>query len=252
MFSWTLRIAGWVIGIYAMLKLAAATGTVTYTTVFQAWMDQLRDFLDLGFILKPLTQAVILPALDFIRSFGIPIPALQDHWQQVFVLTWLLSAAWARNLSGSVPTPVALLAAFVGILPFCVATGALTSDSWGVVGLAVAGSMASGAIIRLFRPNGLSVVRNAFVTAFLGVVAAATVAWYLSLGTTDGGSPALVWVAVVVVGQGLHALVLGLRGAEGTLWQRLQSPFAATGLDITAAMLGAFGLATAFADPPLF
>lgn len=36
-------------------------------------------------------------------------------------------------------------------------------------------------------------------------------------------------------------------------WLRVQSLAAtATGLDITAAMLGAFGLATAFADPPLF
>ena len=96
-----------------MLKLAAATGTVTYTTVFQAWLDQLRDFLDLGSILKPLTQAVILPALDLIRSFGCTIPALQDHWQQVFVLTWLYSAAWARNLSAGVPTPVALGLAFI-------------------------------------------------------------------------------------------------------------------------------------------
>jgi hypothetical protein len=252
MFSWTLRIAGWIIGIYAMLKLAAATGTVTYTTVFQAWLDQLRDILDLGFILKPLAQAVILPALDFIRSFDIPIPPLQDHWQQVFVLTWLLTGASARNLFGSVPTPVALGLAFICTLPFCVATGALTSDSWAVVGLAFASFVTSAAILNLLRPNGLSVSRNAFVTGFLGVYAAAIVAYGLSSGTTDGGTPVLVWVAVMVVGQGLLALVLGLRVAEGTLWQRLQSPFAALGLDITAAMLGAFGLATAFADPPLF
>lgn len=245
MISWPLRIAGWIIGIYALLKLATVTGTVTYTKVFQAWLDQLRDFLDLGFILKPLTQAVILPALDFIRSFGITIPALQDHWQQVFVLTWLLSAAWARNLSYGVPTPVALLAAFLCTLPFCVATGTMPVGSLAVGLWPMAGLFAFTAILPLLRGNWRAALLSA---AFAAAFAAAG---YFS-NTTGEGTGVLVWLAVAVGAVGLYFLVWGLRRAEGTLWQRLQHPFAAIGLDITAAMLGAFGLATAFADPPLF
>lgn len=245
MLSWPLRIAGWIIGIYALLKLAAATGTVTYTKVFQAWMDQLRDFLDLGFILKPLTQAVILPTLDFIRSFDIPIPALQDHWQQVFVLTWLLSAAWARNLSGSVPTFVALVAAFVGTLPFCVAAGTMPVGSLAVAVWPIAGYSAFCAILFVLHRHWWGALK------FAASAAAIAAAGYF-FGTSGEGTDQLVLLAVTVGALGLMGLVLGLRKAEGTLWQRLQDPEAAMGLDITAAMLGAFGLATAFADPPLF
>jgi hypothetical protein len=245
MFSWPLRIAGWIIGIYALLKLAAATGAVTYTKVFQAWLDQLRDFLDLGFILKPLTQAVILPALDFIRSFGIPIPALQDHWQQVFVLTWLLSAAWARNLSGSVPTPVALGLAFFCTLPFCVATGTVPAGSFAVAALPVAGLLAFYAILTLLHGEGGGAL-------LLAASAAAFAASGYFSGTTAEGTGQLVLLAHGVGVAGLYFLVHGLLRAEGDFWQRLQAPGAAFGLDITAAMLGAFGLATAFADPPLF
>ena len=241
MFSWTLRIAGWCVGIYALLKLATVTGAVTYTTVFQAWLDQLRDFLDLGIILKPLTQAVILPALDLIRSFGCTIPPLQDHWQQVFVLTWLLSAAWARNLSVGVSTPVAWLVAFLCTLPFCVAAGTMPVGSHVVLGWPIAGIFVFFAILFVLRGDWRGALTLAAVAA----------AGYFS-GTTGEGTLPLVWLAGFVGGLGLTALALGLLFGKGTLSQRLQDPGAATGLDITAAMLGAFGLATAFADPPLF
>jgi len=243
-FSWTLRIAGWIIGIYAMLKLAAATGTVTYTKVFQAWLDQLRDFLGLGFILKPLTQAVILPSLDFIRSFGIPIPALQDHWQQMFVLTWLLLAASARNLSGSVPTFVALCLAFFCTLPFCVAAGTKPVGSVAVLFVPAASFAAFFAILFLLRGDRRGALMFA---ASVVLVAAAGLTSTTRVGT-DPVTPA----AVVFGGVMFFVLVFRLLVGKGTLSQRLQDPDAAAGLDITAAMLGAFGLAMAFADPPLF
>ncbi|MFN9780103.1 MAG: hypothetical protein ACK55V_09365 [Alphaproteobacteria bacterium] len=250
MFSWPLRIAGWIIGIYALLKLATVTGTVTYTKVFQAWLDQLRDYLDLGFILKPLKQAVILPALDFIRSFDIPIPPLQDHWQQVFVLTWLLSAAMARHLSSfgvstSVSTPVALLTGFLCTLPFCIATGTVPVGSWAVLFWPAAGFIAFGAVLALLRGDGRRVLQG---TALAAALAAAG----FFFGTTGEGMWALLVLAAIVGYFGLGFLFLGLRDAEGNIWQRLQHPSAAVGLDVTAAMLGAFGLATVFADPPLF
>jgi len=244
MFSWTLRIAGWIIGIYAMLKLAAATGTVTYTKVFQAWLDQLHDFLGLGFILKPLTQAVILPTLDFIRSFDIPIPALQDHWQQVFVLTWLLLAASARNLSGSVPTFVALGLAFFCTLLFCVAAGTKPVGSVAVLFVPAASFAAFFAILFVLRGDwrgALTLAASVVLFAAAGLTS-----------TTRVGIDPVTPAAVVFGGVVFFILVFRLLFGKGTLSQRLQDPDAATGLDITAAMLGAFGLATAFADPPLF
>jgi len=244
MFSWTLRIAGWIIGIYAMLKLAAASGTVTYTQVFEAWLDQLRDILGLGFILKPLTQAVILPTLDFIRSFDIPIPALQDHWQQVLVLTWLLLAASARNLSGSVPTFVALGLAFFFALPFCVAAGTTPVGSVAVLFVPAVSFAAFFAMLFLLRGD----LRGALTLAASVAVVAVTGLTSTTRVGNDAVTPAAVVFGVVM----LFVLVFRLLVTQGTLSQRLQDPDAATGLDITAAMLGAFGLATAFADPPLF
>jgi tellurite resistance protein TehA-like permease len=70
--------------------------------------------------------------------------------------------------------------------------------------------------------------------------------------TTRVGNDAVTPAAVVFGVVMLFVLVFRLLVTQGTLSQRLQDPDATTGLDITAAMLGAFGLATAFADPPLF
>ena len=245
MFSWTLRIAGWLVGIYALLKLAKATGTVTYTTAFQDLLEKLSSLLGLDLVLGPLKRELILPTLDLIRSFGCTIPPLQDHWQQVFVLTWLVTAAWARNASEGVPTPVALGLAFICTLPFCVAAGTMPVGSAAVVFAPVAGLGAFMAIRAVLRRDWWGAL---LIAAFAAPFAAAG----YFIGTTGEGTIALVWLAGFVGVVGLWFLVDGLRDAEGTLWQRLQDPFAATGLDITAAMLGAFGLATAFADPPLF
>jgi hypothetical protein len=243
MYSWTLRIAGWIVGIYALLKLAKATGAVTYTQVFQAWMDSLRDIVDLGFLLTPLKMAVILPALDFIRSFDIPIPPLQDHWQQVFVLTWLFMAAIVRNGDFGQSKPVALLAAFGCTLPFCVATGTMPVNSvtialWPMLSIVVFFWVLGG-----FRDATL------ILTASLGVF----LAYFLDTGVFGAQSNGpLLFLAICVGAAGIFFLYWALSQGGGTFWQRLQHRGAALGLDITAAMLGAFGLATVFADPPLF
>jgi hypothetical protein len=263
MFSWPLRIAGWLVGIYALLKLATATGAVTYTQVFQAWMDSLRDIVDLGFLLTPLKVAVILPALDFIRTFDIPIPPLQDHWQQVFLLMWLLSAAWARNLSESSSTPVALLAAFFITLPFCVAAGTMPLDSAAILAWPFAGFLAFLTVLVLLGnqstqriPVLVYNVRGKLVTIihplkwplFASFTAAFTAAGYV-FGTNQE-LPQLVLLSGFI---GLIGLLLLAAGIFMRIYLRpAQNPELGTGLDITAVMLGAFGLATVFADPPLF
>jgi hypothetical protein len=244
MFSWPLRIAGWLVGIYALLKLAKATGTVTYTTAFQDLLEKLSSLLGLDLVLGPLKRELILPTLDLIRSFGCTIPPLQDHWQQVFVLTWLVTAAWARNASEGVPTPVALGLAFICTLPFCVAAGTMPVGSAAVAFWPFAGLSAFLAIQVRWR-------RDWWVALLTAAVSGTSVALGFRVSTGEG-TIGIVSLAVGVGLLGLGSLVIGLLVAEGTLWQRLQHPRAAMGLDITAAMLGAFGLATAFADPPLF
>jgi hypothetical protein len=245
MLSWPVRIAGWIVGIYAMLKLAASTGAITYTQVFQAWMDQLRDILELGFILKPLTQAVILPALDFIRSLDIHIPDLQDHWQQVFVLTWLLATAQVRNNSNNVlRTLLLLLLVFLATLPFCVAAGTMPVGSLAVAVWPIAGIAAYAAIDTVVDWKAPDILAAAIAVGF--------VALGYFVGTNSEGPWALLALAGIVGVLGLGFLAGGMLAAEGTFWQRLKDQTAAIGVDITAAMLGAFGLATTFADPPLF
>jgi hypothetical protein len=118
-------------------------------------------------------------------------------------------------------------------------------DSVAVLYWPVAGTTASLAILHLLKGNWLAGL-------ILAAIAAA-IAYFF--GTTGEGTRqlfGLVGLAVSIGAAGLMFLVLGLLGAAGTLSQRLQHPITAIGLDITAAMLGAFGLATAFADPPLF
>lgn len=269
---WTaLRIAGWFIGIYALLKLATLAGGVTYAAVFQAWLDSLRDILDLGFILRPLAAWAIQPMLEFLRGLGFAIPPLQDHWQQVFVLTWLLAAAVARNLSFSetsntpwqylrtrnlslgVSTPVALGLAFVCTLPFCVAAGTVPVGSPAVIAWPLVGYSTFLVITALLRRAWLRVLID---TALLAGGAGFAIAAYSYRGyllPTVEGTNWLRILAFIVWVYGLFLLWSGLFDRQGdTFGQRLQHPYAATGLDITAVLLGAFGLATVFADPPLF
>jgi hypothetical protein len=245
MFSWPLRIAGWIVGIYALLKLATAAGDVTYTMVFQAWMDSLRNVVDLGFLLTPLKVAIILPVMEMIRSFGWQIPTLQDHWQQVFVLTWLLSAALARNDSLGISTPVAIVAAFIATLAFCVAAGTTPVGSNAVITWPVAGTIAYLTIVALLNRSWLLALLGLALAAFLAALG-------YFFGTTGEGALSLVTLAVVVGLSGLWFVVIGLLATKGRIRQRLQHPLAKTGLDITAVMLFAFSLATVFADPPLF
>lgn len=242
------RIAGWLVGIYALLKLARATGTVTYTQVFQAWMDSLRGIVDLGFLLTPLKIAAILPALDLIRSFDIPIPPLQEHWQQLFVLTWLVSAAFARNLSFGVLTPVAIGIAFICTLPFCVAAGTMPIGTVAIVAWPSAAIFAFIAIASASRANKSDGPKFAFAAAIGLVVSFAALGYFL--GTTGERPDQLVILAYMVGGMGFSILLLGLY--NGSPGQRFQHPLSTAGLDVIAVLLGAFGLATVFADPPLF
>lgn len=91
-----IRISGIVIGIAAMLRLATNSGIVEYHALFQAWMDRLRDVVELGFIIDLIEFWIILPVISSLRSIGVDVPELQPHWQSVWVLLWLVFAATSR------------------------------------------------------------------------------------------------------------------------------------------------------------
>lgn len=239
MFSWTLRIAGWTLGIYALLKLAAAAGAVSYTEVFQAWLDELRGLLDLGFLLNPIKQTIILPVLDHLRSLGFEVSPLQDYWQSVFVLTWLIPASAARRVSFGLPSPFALSLAFVLTLTLSVAAGTMSLPHSVMLPITVMGAL---------------------VAYIAGMDEGKTFLWFVFLPLAVVGFLALIFenlesnpfwlfsLASVTGSLGIASLLISRKNADG----RVSRPLVSVGFDTTAVMLGAFGLATAFADPPIF
>lgn len=98
--SWwvVLRIAGIVIGIAALLRLATDTGVVEYNVLFQAWMDGLRGILELGYLIDLLEFSIVQPFLAWLRNLGLDVPPLQSHWQSIWVLVWLVLGATSRHI----------------------------------------------------------------------------------------------------------------------------------------------------------
>jgi len=72
------RILGIVVGIATLLRLATTQGLVTYDPLFQQWMDKLRDSVELGIPLDKL-KLLLDKGFDWVRSFGISVPELQDQ-----------------------------------------------------------------------------------------------------------------------------------------------------------------------------
>lgn len=98
---WVLvRIAGIIVGIATLLRLATTQGLVTYDPLFQEWMDRLQDLVELGF-LTDLIEPLLHRFIDWLRSFGWQLPDLNDNWRPVFILSSLYLGAEARQRAGS-------------------------------------------------------------------------------------------------------------------------------------------------------
>jgi hypothetical protein len=95
--GWLLvRVAGIVVGIATLLRLATNEGLVTYDPLFLAWMDWLSDIVELGFLTK-LIGPFLQWGIEYVRSFGISVPDLQDEWNPAFVLSMLMLGAASRH-----------------------------------------------------------------------------------------------------------------------------------------------------------
>jgi hypothetical protein len=99
--GWLLvRIAGIVVGIATLLRLATHEGLVTYSVLFQAWMDQLSGLVELGVPLDTL-EVLLRNALEWVSLRGWKLPELSDAWRPVFVLCTLYFGAHTRNNNGA-------------------------------------------------------------------------------------------------------------------------------------------------------
>lgn len=125
---WVLvRIAGIIVGIATLLRLATTQGLVTYDPLFQEWMDRLQDLVELGF-LTDLIEPLLHRFIDWMRSFGLHLPDLNDNWRPVFILSSLYLGAEARQLEGDLIDrlfngALVLLCAFMGAAIAGLSTG---------------------------------------------------------------------------------------------------------------------------------
>jgi hypothetical protein len=269
--GWLLvRIAGIIVGIATLLRLATNEGLVTYDPLFLAWMDWLSDILELG-LLTDVVHLLLKLAIDWAREFGWQLPHLQEVWRSVFVLSMLLLGAkmrhgqvWGRTLSAPV---LGLFSAAYAGLTGDLASGVALGLSFTVAGafivstaLALAGSLAvvfgTGSIAVVISLASTSIF--AFVNAnigeragYLDVALPICLAIVFGVGAFIGAGAYTGISAVVVVA--VYFLLLGT--AEN--WQegldKVQTdPNFKIGIDILGVMLGALGLASWFANPPIW
>ncbi len=133
------------------------------------------------------------------------------------------------------------------VVPVALVTGYLVTPEY--ASFAITCFFASFAMFfLLLKARDLSVHFSVLAAVFAVFFAVGS---YFSVNINEGAM-ALLGLAVLVSFIGLWELVDGLNYHLEGDWHRFKNPQTIYGLDITAVMLGAFGLATAFADPPLF
>lgn len=91
-----IRLAGIALGAISLLLLWAQLGVLQYKQFFMTFLMWLEDLV-IEIPLDVLRRALVDPALGLLRSFGWLIPELTDQWRFMFVLSWLLMGAAARN-----------------------------------------------------------------------------------------------------------------------------------------------------------
>jgi len=160
------RIAGIIVGIATLLRVATNEGIVTYDPLFLAWMDCLSDIVELGFLTK-LIGPFLHWGIDVVRGLGISVPDLQDEWRPAFVFSMLLFGAVARHSRG-------------GWLLAVAPVGALAVAVWaGLSGsLAPVAFVAAAAVV-------VAVVAAAVVAPVAVAVVAAAVVVYLFAGFVE-------------------------------------------------------------------
>lgn len=245
MSGWTiLRICGIILGTAALLRLATVGLGIEYKLYFQQFLEQLKGIIDLGFLVDPIEKFIVHPSLDWLRSLGLTIPPLQEHWRSAFVLLWLLHGSIARNSRGDglVYFLFAIIWGGLTALAAGAMTGTVQLNSVAMIAWPLAGFVACMAghfvwgVLHRDRPwLPLLFAAGAVAVAIGGHVA--TKQWP---SLFDVPSPGLLVLAGVVGAVGLLFCLMGLYAASRRRWA-LDNSFNSIGLDI----LGVMGLALA-------
>lgn len=250
MFSWPIRIVGWCLAALSLLKLWLAAGLIQYQKVFADWLLWLEELV-VDIPLDELERWVAQPALEWVRSFGVHIPPLQDHWEQVFVLMWLLITAVVRNVVGDeLRAGAALTLSGVYSLFAAVLIGTVPPDSPIVLLGPLAAIAALGSVGWLSFGRSGSRWFQALRSRFLRFAAVSMIAAILIM---LAATPLLALVAALLL-IAIIALFL-TRDTPSARMEGIRKREAAAptmiGVDIIAAMGLAAGVATLAADPPI-
>jgi hypothetical protein len=257
--GWLLvRIAGIVVGIATLLRVATNEGMVTYDPLFLAWMDRLRDIVELGF-LTDLIGPFLHWGIDYVRSLGFSVPDLQDEWRPAFVLSMLIFGARARHnpkLRILIQAPIGTLivtvwSGFVGSLAPVSASVLAVLCSWVFVGTLRAvrldHSIRTGEYMfdRSYAPKvnivGFGVLLPVLAIAF------ATLATFISTFVVA------VVTAAVVATLGAFFVLVSIAAHWDDGWRVIlaKSSFN-SGIDILSTLSIAFAIAVAAANPPIW
>jgi hypothetical protein len=238
--GWLLvRIAGIVVGIATLLRVATNEGIVTYDPLFLAWMDRLSDIVELG-LLTDVIKIGLDHGIVWVRSLGYSVPDLQDEWRPAFVFSMLMFGAVGRHsrsklLFAAAPVGALVIAVWSGLI------GALAPVAFAAVFAAVAFGVAFAAASAATPAAG---VYGFAAVAFAVAVAAA-------FGGGRGGSAAA--AAVAVAGTAVVYVFAGIVENWGGGWRSvLANAKFNTGIDILFTMSLAFVIAVAAANPPIW
>lgn len=285
--GWLLvRIAGIVVGIATLLRVATNEGIVTYDPLFLAWMDWLSDIVELGFLMDVI-QLGLNRVIDWVRSSGWNVPTLYESWRPVFILSTLYFGAYERNNPGWRSWLLIPAGAAVAL------TGGVIAGLSPGPGM-VAGFLVAYSLFYAFRSalyaNPFWVILNlsiaiplAVATLVIGMswVVVIPLALHLLLAVSFAGSrsgfhaalelasAALISVAFLVPGVSNAALLLSVvayvtfRSAINIFWgihrswgdgldRVVANPHISMGIDVLGVMLGALFIASLFANPPIW
>jgi hypothetical protein len=244
--GWLLvRIAGIVVGIATLLRVATNEGMVTYDPLFLAWMDWLSDIVELGFLTK-LIGPFLHWGIDQVRSLGISVPDLQDEWRPAFILSMLMFGAISRHSRSH----SWLLAAPIGALAIGVVTGLTGTILVPVVAFAIVTLLVAVApaftITLAFAFTVAAVITCVLLAAVIPFLAAIDPAFALLFADVN-------FMAFFPAFAGIMLLLHGISQSRAEGWRAVLAnrPFNVA-IDILGVMLGALGLASLFANPPIW
>lgn len=230
------RIAGIIVGTATLLRLALMEGLVTYEPIFQAWMDRLRDIIELGFLTDVIERG-LLAAFERVRGFGIPVPELQPEWRPTFILTALLIGAIVRHT----PTALSIFLSSFGVLTALTVAGLTGNVLFSFLIICVWAYIPD---LILFDRNfdwEEDVIRPILTLGALAVLGI--------FGRDFSDRFGIFLVFSVVASFGIVFIVGSVRWRTCSL---ISNQKFNTGIDILGTMGLALGLAAIFADPPIW